>query len=657
MPLAQSRAVIWRTAYSRIAGYFEAETGQRLAAGIKILAKVAVNYHELYGFSLQITDIDPAYTLGDMQRQRQQTIDCLRKEGVWDMNREVGMPAVVQRIAIVSSANAAGYQDFCKEIGKSPYRFRLTLFDAFMQGAAAEESIVAALCAVADRMEEFDAVVIIRGGGSASDLNCFNAYRLCTHVAQFPLPVLTGIGHDKDTSVADMVAHTALKTPTAVAGWLVERMDTIDAWLDNAALQLRDNVLVTSRAQELRLQELSSHLLFHAKGLLRQRGWPWSRCAKPSRPVPGISSHARRPGSAMRPNWSPDAPRSVSCGWASPSSARTAKPFSPPHKSEKATRSTSRSPTAASRAPFNTPKRNDPAMKEDTPFRIAFCVLCHKYTPVLAELVHQLDAPGNGLFIHVDGKADIGAFAALGKTGRVCFVEPRTKVYWGGFGMVESTLRLFSATRDGGFRYVVLISGDTLPLYPAETIRTVLREAYARGRQFISANPSITPEEADRVRRRRFCPDKSTFARRLLRIAMKCTMRADNPFFDRLPPLEKGSQWIAITDRMRDFIFDYLSVHPDFIPAFRYSHAADELFFHTLLGDSPFAGYNANYSLVHADWSHPGAHPKTLYTSDLSQLSGLKSRGVPLFARKFDDGLDIARYREILFGQGTKAAR
>lgn len=218
------------------------------------------------------------------------------------------------------------------------------------------------------------------------------------------------------------------------------------------------------------------------------------------------------------------------------------------------------------------------AMKENTPFRIAFCVLCHKYTPVLAELVHQLDAPGNGLFIHVDGKADIGAFAALGKTGRVCFVEPRTKVYWGGFGMVESTLRLFSATRDGGFRYVVLISGDTLPLYPAETIRTVLREAYDRGRQFISANPSITPEEADRIRRRRFCPDKSTFARRLLRIAMKCTMRADNPFFDRLPPLEKGSQWIAITDRMRDFIFDYLAAHPDFIPAFRYSHAADELF-------------------------------------------------------------------------------
>lgn len=260
VPLAQSRAVIWRTAYSRIAGYFEAETGQRLAAGIKILAKVAVNYHELYGFSLQITDIDPAYTLGDMQRQRQQTIDCLRKEGVWDMNREVGMPAVVQRIAIVSSANAAGYQDFCKEIGKSPYRFRLTLFDAFMQGAAAEESIVAALCAVADRMEEFDAVVIIRGGGSASDLNCFNAYRLCTHVAQFPLPVLTGIGHDKDTSVADMVAHTALKTPTAVAGWLVDRMAGIDGWLDCAALQLNDMTKAAMHASEVRLERLSGEV-------------------------------------------------------------------------------------------------------------------------------------------------------------------------------------------------------------------------------------------------------------------------------------------------------------------------------------------------------------------------------------------------------------
>lgn len=175
-------------------------------------------------------------------------------------------------------------------------------------------------------------------------------------------------------------------------------------------------------------------------------------------------------------------------------------------------------------------------MKEDTPFRIAFCVLCHKYTPCWRNSCTSSMHPATGCSSMWTARRTSGAFAALGKTGRVCFVEPRTKVYWGGFGMVESTLRLFSATRDGGFRYVVLISGDTLPLYPAETIRTVLREAYDRGRQFISANPSITPEEADRIRRRRFCPDKATFARRLLRIAMKCTMRADNPFFDRLPP-------------------------------------------------------------------------------------------------------------------------
>lgn len=260
VPTAQARAVVWRSHYPRISGYFEAETGQRLASGIRILAKVLVSYHELYGFSLQITDIDPSYTLGDMERQRQQTIAQLQQDGVWDMNREATMPAVVQRIAIVSSANAAGYQDFCKELDKSPYRFTLTLFDAFMQGAAAEESIIEALCSVAARMEDFDAVVLIRGGGSRSDLNCFNAYRLCAHVAQFPLPVVTGIGHDKDTSVADMVAHTALKTPTAVAGWLVGRMAETDGWLDYAALQLHDTTTAAMHASEVRLERLSGEV-------------------------------------------------------------------------------------------------------------------------------------------------------------------------------------------------------------------------------------------------------------------------------------------------------------------------------------------------------------------------------------------------------------
>jgi len=277
VPTAQARAVVWRSNYPRIAGYFEAETGQRLAAGIKILAKALVTYHELYGFSLQITDIDPSYTLGDMERQRQQTIAQLQQEGVWDMNREAPMPAVVQRVAIVSSANAAGYQDFCKELARSPYRFELTLFDAFMQGEAAEESIIEALCNVAARPEKFDAVVLIRGGGSRSDLNCFNAYRLCAHIAQFPLPILTGIGHDKDTSVADMVAHTALKTPTAVAGWLVERMTGVEGWLDTAALQLRDASAGIFRRHELRLAELGSEIAHQSALLLLRRNEQLSR--------------------------------------------------------------------------------------------------------------------------------------------------------------------------------------------------------------------------------------------------------------------------------------------------------------------------------------------------------------------------------------------
>lgn len=272
VPTAQARAVIWRSHYPRIAGHFEEQTGERLAAGIRILAKVLVSYHELYGFSLQITDIDPAFTLGDMERQRQLTIARLQRDGVWEMNREIALPEVVQRIAVVSSAQAAGYQDFCKELARSCYRFQTTLFDAFMQGEAAEDSIIGALCSIAERGEEFDAVILIRGGGSRSDLNCFNAYRLCTYIAQFPLPVITGIGHDKDVSVADMVAHTTLKTPTAVAGWLVERATEADIRLDNAALLLQESARNTIHAATIHIEQLSGDLRQQSNLLLtRQR--------------------------------------------------------------------------------------------------------------------------------------------------------------------------------------------------------------------------------------------------------------------------------------------------------------------------------------------------------------------------------------------------
>lgn len=280
LPAAQARAVIWRSQYPRISARFEAETGQRLVAGIRLLAKVLVSYHELYGFSLQITDIDPAFTLGDLERQRLQTIARLQQDGVWEMNRSLPTPEFVQRVAIVSSAQAAGYQDFCKELAKSPYRFETALFDAFMQGGAAEDSIVSALCEVADRQTEFDAVVIIRGGGSRNDLSCFDSYRLCTYVAQFPLPVVTGIGHDKDTSVADMVAHTALKTPTAVAGWLVDRMADADGLLDVAALQLHEAVQATLHAASVRLERFSGGLRETTAAFFTRRSMGLDRLAE-----------------------------------------------------------------------------------------------------------------------------------------------------------------------------------------------------------------------------------------------------------------------------------------------------------------------------------------------------------------------------------------
>ena len=254
VPKAQARAVIWRSQYAMLSAYFESQTGSRLAAGMKILAKVTVSFHELYGLSLQITDLDPSFTLGEVERQKQLTIKSLQADGVWDCNREVELPTLVQRLAVVSSASAAGYRDFCQELQRSPYAFRHTLFEAVMQGAAAEESICAALSAIAEREEEFDAVIIIRGGGSTSDLSCFNSYRICSYVAQFPLAVITGIGHDKDVSVADMVAHTPLKTPTAVAAWLDERMALLEGKIDEAAKLVIDAARAKTAAEQLRIE-------------------------------------------------------------------------------------------------------------------------------------------------------------------------------------------------------------------------------------------------------------------------------------------------------------------------------------------------------------------------------------------------------------------
>ena len=259
-PRAEARAVIWRSTYATLSSKFERATGAKLCAGIGVLVYAMVTYHEVYGFSLQILDINTDYSLGEVERRRRQTIERLKADGVWDMNHELELPTPTLRIAIVSSATAAGYRDFVMEISRSTYRFELTLFESLMQGDAAEESILQALYAIAAREDEFDVVAILRGGGSTSDLALFDSYAIASHVAGFPLPVFAGIGHDKDISVVDMVAHTTCKTPTAVATTLVAFADEQMALVEYYAQLLRDGVIARISSERLRVEQLSSEL-------------------------------------------------------------------------------------------------------------------------------------------------------------------------------------------------------------------------------------------------------------------------------------------------------------------------------------------------------------------------------------------------------------
>ena len=266
---AQARATIWRSQVMSTVGRFEQESGQRLAKGMKILFKATVSHHAVYGMSLQIQQIDALHTIGDMERRKQLCIEQLQKEGVWDLNRAQQMPLVVERVAVISSATAAGYQDFMNELARSAYRIKTELFEATMQGESCDESIVAALYAIAERAEEFDAVAIIRGGGSTSDLECYNSYHLAFAVTQMPLPILTGIGHDKDTSVTDMVAHTMLKTPTAVAQWIDQRAADFDGALEYCAITLRDICRQTTHAATLRLEQMAADVRHLAERTLQ----------------------------------------------------------------------------------------------------------------------------------------------------------------------------------------------------------------------------------------------------------------------------------------------------------------------------------------------------------------------------------------------------
>ena len=260
--IAKARGTIWSNIYKMLKPYFEQETGQAFTSGIKVLVQVSVEFHELYGYSLTVLDIDPTYTVGDMERKRREILRQLEEEGVIDLNKELEMPMLPQRIAVISSATAAGYGDFCNQLSNNPrgYGFRTELFPAIMQGERVEESILSALDAINDRLEEFDVVVIIRGGGATSDLSGFDTYLLAASCAQFPLPIITGIGHERDDTVIDKVAHTRVKTPTAAAEFLIAKIDKCADVLDEMSARLMLGVRNRLLWEHRRIENLAQRI-------------------------------------------------------------------------------------------------------------------------------------------------------------------------------------------------------------------------------------------------------------------------------------------------------------------------------------------------------------------------------------------------------------
>ena len=237
-PIAKASAKCWASKWMLIRPYFERATGQRLHAGMKVLLKVYAQFHEAYGFSWIVTDIDPTYTLGDMARKRQEIIRQLKAEGIFDLQRELHLPIFCQRIAVISSETAAGYGDFFNQLADNPYgfRFETRLFPATMQGEGVEQSVINALESIYNG--QFDCVVIIRGGGATSDMSGFDTLALAENVANFPLPIITGIGHDRDESILDMVSHTRVKTPTAAAAFLIDHLKTVMDILNDSQEQI-----------------------------------------------------------------------------------------------------------------------------------------------------------------------------------------------------------------------------------------------------------------------------------------------------------------------------------------------------------------------------------------------------------------------------------
>ena len=239
--VAKASAIIWSSKYRFIAPYFESVTGSPISEGMTVLMEVQVNFNELYGFSLIVNDIDPEYSLGAKELEKQKTIERLTQEGIMDLQKELALPALPYRLAVISAEDAAGYRDFMRHIAENPYGFVLAteLYPALMQGTDCPSSIIAALDAVLESGQAYDAVLVLRGGGSKLDLACFDNYDLAAAIAQYPLPVLTAIGHDQDYHVCDMVAHEYVKTPTALADFILEMYEDEDARISSYVNRIR----------------------------------------------------------------------------------------------------------------------------------------------------------------------------------------------------------------------------------------------------------------------------------------------------------------------------------------------------------------------------------------------------------------------------------
>jgi exodeoxyribonuclease VII large subunit len=271
--VAKVRGYIWSSTFQMLKPYFEAKTGQAFVSGLKVLVKVSIDFHPVYGFGLSVYDIDPTYTAGDMQRHRQEILDRLEKEGVLSLNKELEMPLLPQRIAIITSPTAAGYEDFLDHLlnNNSGLVFYPHLFPAVMQGEQTESSIIAALNKIDENRDKFDVVVIIRGGGATSDLASFDTYNLATNCAQFPLPVITGIGHERDDTVLDFVSHYRAKTPTAVADYLVNRLEEVEADLYECQSDIiyACNRMLNSATEKI--QQMTHHLPLYIHNILEKQ--------------------------------------------------------------------------------------------------------------------------------------------------------------------------------------------------------------------------------------------------------------------------------------------------------------------------------------------------------------------------------------------------